>query len=278
MELQESNLERDSEGFIILKKKYSELYKKTNYLTPLNLIQNRIYEYDIRSANVSMLRASGKVSPEILDQLESLDKDSREKAVGKMIRQNRKFYKIISEGIRKAREMLFRENQIQDHEVLAIKNDAVFVIGRKLKYTEFGPIEFRVKGQYTLFQQINKTEFYYDRRHHRVDIKGVNDKILSEEDHQKGMLVFFDTVFNYVCTDRWNELREYLIQFVEDYKAKRLPKYYYRELNSDNVYRTIVELSGFSFNLIEIGDDNLDIINPIYNYTRFILPMIRQYI
>lgn len=278
MELHELETTRDREGFIVLKRTYSELYKKTNYLTSLPLIQNRIYEYDIRSANVSMLRASGKVKESTLQQLEALDKDAREKAVGKMIRQNRKFYKIISEGIRKARETLFRENQIQDHEVLSIKNDAVFIIGRKLRYTQFGDIEFRVKGQYTLFQQFNKIEFYYDRRHRRVDIKGVSDKVVMEEDHQKGMMVFFDTVFNYVCTDRRKELREYLIQFVDDYKTKTLPHYYYRELNSDNVYRTIVELSGFSFNLIEIGDENLDIINPIYNYNRYILPMIRQYI
>lgn len=246
MELHELETTRDREGFIVLKRTYSELYKKTNYLTSLPLIQNRIYEYDIRSANVSMLRASGKVKESTLQQLEALDKDAREKAVGKMIRQNRKFYKIISEGIRKARETLFRENQIQDHEVLSIKNDAVFIIGRKLRYTQFGDIEFRVKGQYTLFQQFNKIEFYYDRRHRRVDIKGVSDKVVMEEDHQKGMMVFFDTVFNYVCTDRRKELREYLIQFVDDYKTKTLPHYYYRELNSDNVYRTIVELSGFS--------------------------------
>ena len=125
-----TDFERDKNGFIILKRKYSELYKKTNYIVKDPVVQNRIYEYDIRSANVSMLREYGHIQSKILDNLEKMSKEEREITVGNMIRQNKDIYKIISTGIRKSREKLFRENLIQSSEVLSIKNDAVFIIGR----------------------------------------------------------------------------------------------------------------------------------------------------
>ena len=109
---------------------------------------DRVYEYDIRSANTSSMRASGKIDESLLDTLDSMKKQAREEAVGKMIRKDRKIWKIISNQIRHAREQLFRENLIQDDEVLAIKNDAVFIIGRKLRYTTFDPMEFSLKHKY----------------------------------------------------------------------------------------------------------------------------------
>lgn len=278
MELCDLITDRDRDGFIVLKRTFSELYKKTYWTTPLTLVQNRIYEYDIRSANLTMLRRSGKIKESTLAMLDELDKQSREEAVGKMIRQNKKFYKIISRGIYEAREMLFRMNQLQDYEVLSIKNDAVFVIGRKLKYTQFGDIEFRVKNQYAIFQQVEKTEIYYDRRHQTIDVKGVNDAVVEHEDHQNGIIQFFKQVSEYLVYDQRQALREYLIDFSQQYKSKQLNHEYYREFNSDNIYRTIMELSGFSYNLTEAGDSDLEIINPVYNYKRYILPMIRLYI
>lgn len=278
MTLEDMETPRDRDGFIVLKRSYSELYKKTNYTTPLTYVQNTIYEYDIKAANLAMLRQSGKVDSKTLDKLEALDKQSREVAVGKIISRQPEAYTIISKGIRKARERLFRENGIQDYEVLSIKNDAVFIIGRKLKHTKFGEVEFRPKNQYALFQRLDKIELLYDKKHGTVDIKGVKDAVVNHPDHQDGMIQFFREVFQYLCYDRRDDLRKYLIQFVHDYKNLELPHQYYRELNSDNIYRTIMELSGFGYNLEEIGDHDLAFINPVYNYKRFIMPFIWQYI
>lgn len=277
MTLDELQTERDKDGFIVLKKTYSDLYKKMSYLTPIPAIQNRIFEYDIKSANVSMLRASGKVNEDTLCKLEELDKSAREVAVGMMIKRDKNVWKIIKKGIARAREDLFAANQIQDSEVVSIHNDAVLISGRKLKVTKFGPVEFKLKKQYAAFQQINKVELYYDRKNGTVDIKGVRDSITEEEDHQNGMIQFFARVFEYLVYDQRDALRKYLIDFSRDYKAKRLPYQYYRELSSDNCYRTIFEVAGFDYNLIDIGDADLDIINPVFNYRRYILPIIQQY-
>lgn len=160
---------RNSEGFIELKRTYSELYKKVNYTADVQYVVDHIYEYDIRSANTSALRASKLIDPKILTMLEGLNKQAREEAIGKMIRREKQskkntIYKAIADGIQSAKEKLFRLNHIQDRDVLAIKNDAVFMIGRKLKYTKFGPFEFRPKHTYMGYMNIDKIELYYDKR------------------------------------------------------------------------------------------------------------------
>ena len=273
---------RDQSGFVTLKRKYSELYKKVSYTADVDYVVNRIYEYDIRSANTSALRESGIIDESILSMLEGLDKQTREETIGKMIRRekmkkNDTIYKAISTGIAKAKEKLFRYNNIQNKEVLAIKNDAVFIIGSKLKYTKFGAFEFRPKHQYATYMNLDKIEFYYDKKNKSITVKGVRDDVVEDPDHQKGMIQFFLKVFKYLCMDQRDDLREYLIKFVRKYKAKELPYYYYKEFNGDNIYRTIIELAGFEYNLVQIGEDDLDIINPIYNYTRYILPIVRMF-
>ena len=124
---------------------------------------------------------------------------------------------------------------------------------------------------------LDKIEFYYDKKNKSITVKGVRDDVVEDPDHQKGMIQFFLKVFKYLCMDQRDDLREYLIKFVRKYKAKELPYYYYKEFNGDNIYRTIIELAGFEYNLVQIGEDDLDIINPIYNYTRYILPIVRMF-
>ncbi len=273
----EDSFERDRNGFIILKRKYSELYEKVTYTTSLPVIINKIYEYDIHSANISAFRDSGKFADSMIDKLESLPKADREKAVGKMIRRNKDIYKIISKGIKHAKKMLFSANGITDGEIVSIKNDAVFIAGRTLKETTFGPYEFRLKNTYAMYIKIEGNEYYYDKRHKRIDIKGVNDTVLSDQDHKEGILIFLQKVFDYIILDQRDELRKYLISFVSEYKSKTLPHQYYKELNDSNIYRTQIEVSGFSYNMSEMGDSLLSIVNGIYNYTKIILPIIRLY-
>ena len=273
---------RDANGFISLKRTYSELYKKVSYTADVDYVVDRIYEYDIRSANTSALRESGLIDESILTMLEGLDKQSREETIGKMIRREKMkkkdtIYKAISNGILKAKEKLFRFNSIQNKQVLAIKNDAVFIIGSKLKYTKFGPFEFKPKHQYAAYMMIDKIEFYYDKKNKSITVKGVRDEVVNDPDHQKGIIQFFLKIFKYLVMDQRQDLRNFLMDFVRQYKAKELPFYYYKEFNGDNIYRTIIELAGFEYNLTEIGEDDLDIINPIYNYTRYILPIIRMF-
>jgi len=268
---------RDAQGFYQLQRPHSNLYKKVTYQTRETLVLDRITEYDIRSANTTMLRQAGRMKTRDLKALEELPKKEREIAIGKMIRLDKSIRQPIAKGIIRAKLDLFRSNGIQDDEVLAIKNDAVFIRGRRLRNTQFGVVEFRPKNTYALYLKLEGIEYYYDAREKRVDLKGVKDEVLEEPDHQNGMLLFLARCMDYLVMDRRDALRRYLIEFVDDYKSKRLPVRYYRELNRDNCYRTTMEISGMSFSLIVATEDDKDMINGVYNYKRFVLPIIQRF-
>ena len=268
---------RDANGFIRLKRSYSDLYKKVNYRAKTPRVINKIYEYDIRAANLTMLELSGTINSAVADRLRALPKKDREVAIGKMIAKDKSIGKTIAKGIINAKHRLFRANKIQTDEVLSIRNDAVFISGRRLAVTTVAGVEFVLKHQYAMYQFLDGLELYYDRRKHSITIKGIRDEIVEHPDHQNGILQFLQTVFDYLLFDRTSDLREYLIDFTEKYKRKELPVQYYRELNLVNSYRTVIELSGFEYNLEEISDQDLWMINPVYNYMRFVLPIIQQY-
>lgn len=267
-----------NDGFIVLKRKYSELYKKVNYTAPVKYIVNTIYEYDIKMANVSVLRASKGLPEKVLSRIENLTKEERVIMIGNMIRENPKIQKNISKGIIDAKRKLFQVNQIMDSEVLSIKNDAVFIIGRKLKVTKFGPVEFVVKNKYSLYHNIEGLEFYYNSNNKEVTVKGMNDDIINTDDHQNGMLIFLRTVFDYLIYDRHQSLREYLIDFTDQYKSRKLTYSYYREMNSENIYRFKDEIDGYTFNLESVSQDDVKDLNIVYNYKFYVLPIIQQYI
>ena len=268
---------RDSKGFIRLHGNFSSLYQKTNYLADVDMLQNRIIEYDLKSANLSALRASGKIDESVLKKLELVDKHTREVRVGMMVREDKEIGRIIKRGIFHARELLFRANMLQDEDILSIKNDAVFIIGKKLKHTSFGPYQFVQKNTYSMFVRLDKLEFYYNYRQKKVDIKGLGN-VTSEEDHQNGMMCFFEQVFRYLIQGRRDDLRKYLIQFVDDYKCKRLPIQYYKELNRRSVYRTKYQIAGYGYNIKIAGDSDREIVDGIYNYNRYIIPFVQTFL
>ena len=272
------NCDRDIDGFYVLKKSYSDLYTKVNYTTPIQMIQNRIIEYDIKAANISMLRRAKVIKGSTLNELEALPKKERQILIGKMEIKNPNLKKIIADGILESKHELFMKNNILDSEVLSIKNDAIFIIGRKLKHTIFGEVEFRPKHTYSLYLKIEGIELYYDKQSDSLAVKGISDTIVDEPDHHNGMVRFFCDVMKYLVFDRREALREYLIKFADDYKSKRLPVCYYREFGSSNIYRTYISIQSHDLNLVMASDSDRDIINGVYNYTRYILPIIQLFI
>ena len=268
----------DAEGFKLLLPTYSDYWKRSAYLTKETRIINRVYEYDIRSANTSALRTAKKLKTSTLDELEQLPRHDREVRIGQMIAQDKSIGKVIKREITRAKRQLFMANHIQDDEVLSIKNDAVFIIGRRLTHTVFGPMEFKEKNIYSGYLYVEKLELYYDRKHRTVDVKGIKDEVIKDPDHQKGMVSFLSQVMEYLVMDRMPALRRYLISFTDDYKNKRLPVEYYKEMSGDNIYRTDMELSSFCFQMQSATEDDKPMINGTYNFKRFVIPMIRLFI
>ena len=138
---------------------YSKLYQKVNYTAPIDyLISKNIREYDITKSNINILLFFNKISKEQYDHFYNMDKTERNETIGKIIRDDEELKQAILDGVIEAKRMFFEANNIQDDEVLSIKNDAVFIIDRAMKYTKFGNIEFVNKNSYTSFYKFYKNK------------------------------------------------------------------------------------------------------------------------
>lgn len=270
----------DENGFIILESNYSDLFQKRTYLAPIEYCVDRITEYDIHHANTSVMRQYYTIlSSEALDKLDSLG-NQRNIEFGNLLRkhpQGKEIAKKLAKGIIRAKEELFRANQIMDQDVLSIKNDAVFVIGRKLKHTKFGYIEFAAKNSYSAYLKLDKLEFYYAKADDVIAVKGLSDEIINEPDHLNGMISFLKNVFRFLIADNKVGLRRYLREFAHKYKSLELSYQYYRELNQENCYRSKYDISGYSFNYTQINDLYKPELVTTFNYKFYILPIIQRF-
>ena len=109
----------------------NELYKYINYASKRNIcISKKIYEYDIKQANISVLYAQGKLSDYIYEKLRHSDKYSREIYIGKLIAESKDktIDHSIKMGIQEAKREFIYWNEISEDSIVRIANDALYVI------------------------------------------------------------------------------------------------------------------------------------------------------
>src|SRR5699024_863828 len=171
------------------------LYERINYSSNLPFVFSRyIREYDIQKANISILFDKGIISQQDYEYLYNSDRMERQIYIGKLQRSNKKITKELQSVIINAKKNIFLSNKIEHHEVLAIKNDAVFIIGRELTNTQFGIIKFVEKNVYTSFMRLQNAEIYYgfDRisNTENYSIKGLGKKEFYHRDYMIDFLLY----------------------------------------------------------------------------------------
>ena len=122
----------------------STLWQKYNFLSPINcLIDVPISVFDIRKANISILREKGVITQQDYGSLFAADKIYREVFIGKLLGNNPEVSTILAEGIVEAKRKFFEANSIEDREVLEINNDAVYLIGgRIIRVQQVSPLVY----------------------------------------------------------------------------------------------------------------------------------------
>ena len=156
------------------------LYNEINYTSDISYLNNVfIYEYDISKANINVLYSKGAIDKNTYDYLYAANRDIRQVYIGKLQKENKEIVNILKAGIIEAKKCLFEANNIQDYEVLSIKNDAVFIINRQLQNTQFGLINFKCKNKYTSFYKFNNLEVYYFydsfSKNEVIEVKGISE-------------------------------------------------------------------------------------------------------
>ena len=249
----------------------NELLSSPNYKSEYNLILNSfIHEYDISKANINALLSRGVIDKSTYDNLYNSDKAIREKTVGLMIRKDPNIYKEIQHGIMDAKYQLITTNFIEPEDIICIKNDAVFV-KKKLEYTTFGLMDFKLKNTYTVFAKINRYEFYYYFNSYngeeKLDVKGISDnKIII---HKEYFMDFLLALFNTLQTDGIISAVNIIQNFSLAYIRKELPIEYYRKFNSESNFDIIhgneiwSTINATDINLIDIRF-NYEILRDLY--------------
>lgn len=237
----------------------STLYNQSIYHPPIPYLVNTfICEYDMSKANINSLRSQDLISDEQYNYLCNADRMERQIYIGNMLRNDKTktIAKQLKNGIINGKKMLFETNELHDHEILAIKNDAVFVIGRDLQYTEFGKYyKFQKKNVYTVFMKLQNLEvYYYDRFVNgaldiNIDVKGIDDSLLPL--HENGIIDIICSVCSYIQRGSIKDALMYITDIHERYINRMLPIEYYREFDYRSQYPFYTRYSLFYLNNIE---------------------------
>ena len=161
------------------------IWSQTNYLAPIGFIFDaKIVEYDIRKANISVLYSKRAISKEQYETFLNMPKEQREISIGMMIRHDPSLQSALSDGIRNARKALCDILNLSNGSILAIKNDAIYVIYRgyvpKLNDIQINDyVAFVVKNVYDSFYFLNRIKLYYSydpiESKESMDIDGLGD-------------------------------------------------------------------------------------------------------
>lgn len=215
----------------------SLLWKKDTYTIHTTYAISPIYEYDIRKANISILRTLGHIDDRQYNYYYNLPKQAREIQIGLLLRDNPEISKALSDGFRMFRQQLFEYNEIQPNEVVAIKKDAIFVT-RQLMYTKMSNwVEFVPKGQYSMFLRLGNLECWFtlNQEGPGMDIKGIKDSLL--ETYDSFFPVILASCLTYVVTNDIKGALQCCKDFIDKYIHLELPISAYREFNRDYCYR-----------------------------------------
>lgn len=251
----------------------TELYIMKNYFNPLYdfLISHYIREYDMEKSNISILYEQGIIQFPKYCELYNADRQYRQEYVGKLILKKPEIQKILEIGVIDAKEKLFKANNISNNNVLTIKNDAVFIIDQRLSILEFqNPIRFIEKNTYTSFYKLgdkNAKElyYYYDAisGNEKLDVKGINDKLLYL--HEPYFIEFLKQLFCSAQVESIEDCLEILNVYYNQYVDKKLEIGHYRRFSADCMYDLKKMSYNNSFQLQDVGQENISNINIAYN-------------
>lgn len=220
----------------------STLWQKSTFISKYEyLIDSIIREYDISKANISVLRDANVLSEEQYQYYMNAPRMVRQVDIGKLQGSNPEITRILKDGIKEARRIFMESNNLDDRDILYIRNDAIAVIGfRPINYLKISEhVSFRQSAQYSSFYRYNFISFlyYYDpvSRTENLDIKGLGDEAV--ELHRKFILDFLCELFYRIQTEGITEGIKLLRGFYDEYVNKRLSIGYYRELNPSSNFK-----------------------------------------
>lgn len=269
----------------------SNLWEMTNYTTDVSYIGSQyIYEYDIRKANINVLYELGILDDEYYDKLDKMEREDRQVEIGYMLKHNEGLYDKLADGIKSFRKAFFESNGLEDHNIVSIKNDAIFVTGKVCKNCKFGEkVEFVRKGISTTFIKLpNKVEIYasVDRIDQGVfmNIKGIKD---DNYDKHLPMIQFLINCIYFLEIGDYSTGMDHVNEIYDIYTSRQAKIGLYRTFDSTSAFMVKVNDSVYALPELDVNDnvhvpdgydirDNL-IINTNLEIIRFMYGLFAQH-
>ncbi len=242
---------------------------RTNTLDPF-IHHEIINEWDIKSANTSLMRYYNLIDSKLIDKFEKMNKQHREEAVGRLSKKDKDFSKLLEKSFNNIINEFMEINNLDfDKDIIAIKKDAVFVRNKEIRHNIFGngAVNFINKNTYSGCLLIPNYEFYYSKD--KIDVKGINDNSIHY--HQDGVLSLISLLMQ--NGHNWIELNQLLKDYAQVYKQRQLPFNAYREFNSLSKFR--VNLYGEEILMDDIDEDLIEDVNISFNYLKIYLPILK---
>lgn len=234
------------------------------------LIDCDIREYDMQASGLSIIKQHHLLSQDKIDVLEKMNKITRNKQIGLYQKDDPKLITSMNDGFVEARKLFFEANKLEEGEVLSIKKDAIFVIDKNCHDQKFGSYNFRIKNFYHSYLYLNKIEFYYKSKNEPLDVKNLSeDNVSLHTDYILDMLKDFIYMLSTNQTDK-SPVINWVVDFALAYRRKELDIGYYRELNSNSTYK--LNIDGTFIAMDET--DDLKHLNILYNYYKYIVPLV----
>lgn len=238
------------------------------------LVNSEIIEWDIKSANVSIIEEYGLLDSDKIEKIKKMNKKQRVIYVGKEMRSDKVFSKELERSFDKVvKEFIELNNLDMNYDIVSIKRDAVYVVNREINNSKLGDfINFMPKNKYIAYLYLKPYEFYI-KPNYEIDIKGLNDSYIPL--HEKGILSFIRDIIKIASNSNldYEVINKYLSDFVNAYKNRELEFDFYREFNAYSLYN--YQNYGNQMFMEEIDENILESINIDYNYINIILPLIQ---
>ena len=169
-----------------------------------------IVEWDIKSANTSIMEYYHLVEQPLIDKFKELPKQKREEAVGKLHLKRKGFGKELEAAFNKIIEEFKEANELTEDDIISVKRDAVFVKNHRVKKSKFGDsVVFLPKNAYEHALILPMYEFYIAKDH--IDVKGIADEKVSL--HENGILLFvrnvMESAYNFRSMNQY--LKDYML-------------------------------------------------------------------
>lgn len=184
----------------------------------------KVIEYDISSANASVMFQEDLISKEKYDKLMNMPKKKRNITVGMMIRDGEVEHNQLMNMYKKYTDRFIKENEMEGNVYETVK-DAVWVFNKMAHKTEFGEyVKFTKDRIATSILELRNIKFYYNSTSGKLFNRGLGDI-----DHD--IFIFMNKIKKFMMlkeSEMYKELYKRIHEFHLKYINKELDiKYRY---------------------------------------------------